>query len=167
MAEAARVVSTTPEDEDVSTSFSSLDLSDPKDGGPNQEDPPPVSPPPPPATEKFTRRRFTSDCLSSLVRDEGKAVDSLEASYKDILVSIGENPDREGLLDTPRRAAKAMMTFTQVNVKNLLIQNHFSGEIFFAGKCNRRLSDLIFHLFFRAMKRVWRMQWARESSMKR
>merc|ERR1712133_263424 len=37
----------------------------------------------------------------------------MEASYKGILVSIGENPDREGLLDTPRRAAKAMMTFTQ------------------------------------------------------
>ena len=35
-------------------------------------------------------------------------------SYKNILVSIGENPEREGLLDTPTRAAKAMLTFTQV-----------------------------------------------------
>ena len=123
MAEAAKVVTSTPEDEDVSTSFSSLDLSDPKEGqsDSNHGDPPQVNPSAA-ATEKFTRKRFTSDCLSSLVRDEGRAVDSLEASYKDILVSIGENPDREGLLDTPRRAAKAMMAFTQVNVKNLLFQ---------------------------------------------
>ena len=108
---------TTTDDDDVSTSFSSLDLSDPQ-GDPTSNPPPPeaaltdaISP----SQEKFTRKRFTSDCLSSLVRDEGRAVSSLEASYKDILVSIGENPDREGLLDTPRRAAKAMMTFTQVN----------------------------------------------------
>ena len=72
--------------------------------------------------EKFTRKRFTSDCLSSTVRDEGKAVANLEASYKDILVSIGENPDREGLLDTPRRAAKAMMAFTQVRGIHLSIR---------------------------------------------
>ena len=135
MAEAVRAV-TTPEDEDVSTSFSSLDLSDPKDGGPNQEDPP---------TEKFTRKRFTSDCLSSLVRDEGRAVDSLEASYKNILVSIGENPDREGLLDTPRRAAKAMMTFTQVNVKNMLIFQYF-WRMIFCGKVQQQADGHHFDL---------------------
>ncbi|MHC8316138.1 GTP cyclohydrolase I FolE [Pseudomonas sp. LB3P31] len=33
---------------------------------------------------------------------------ALSQSYREILVGIGENPDREGLLDTPARAAKAM-----------------------------------------------------------
>ena len=30
-----------------------------------------------------------------------------------MLTAIGENPAREGLLDTPHRAAKAMMFFTK------------------------------------------------------
>ncbi|MHC8301706.1 GTP cyclohydrolase I FolE [Pseudomonas sp. ZS1P83] len=33
---------------------------------------------------------------------------SLSESYREILIGLGENPDREGLLDTPARAAKAM-----------------------------------------------------------
>ncbi|MBK5516649.1 GTP cyclohydrolase I FolE [Pseudomonas sp. TH10] len=33
---------------------------------------------------------------------------ALSQSYRDILIGIGENPDREGLIDTPARAAKAM-----------------------------------------------------------
>ncbi|MCW8276618.1 GTP cyclohydrolase I FolE [Pseudomonas sp. PCH199] len=33
---------------------------------------------------------------------------SLSKSYREILIGLGENPDREGLLDTPARAAKAM-----------------------------------------------------------
>ena len=32
----------------------------------------------------------------------------LSQSYREILIGLGENPDREGLLDTPARAAKAM-----------------------------------------------------------
>ncbi|MBH3433717.1 GTP cyclohydrolase I FolE [Pseudomonas citronellolis] len=34
--------------------------------------------------------------------------DSLSANYREILLGLGENPEREGLLDTPKRAAKAM-----------------------------------------------------------
>ena len=33
---------------------------------------------------------------------------ALSQSYREILIGIGENPDREGLTDTPTRAAKAM-----------------------------------------------------------
>lgn len=33
---------------------------------------------------------------------------ALSESYREILVGLGEDPDREGLLDTPVRAAKAM-----------------------------------------------------------
>ncbi|MVW86048.1 GTP cyclohydrolase I FolE [Pseudomonas sp. PB101] len=33
---------------------------------------------------------------------------ALSQSYREILIGLGENPDREGLLDTPKRAAKAM-----------------------------------------------------------
>ncbi|MBV1960054.1 MAG: GTP cyclohydrolase I FolE [Alcanivorax sp.] len=36
----------------------------------------------------------------------------LETLYHDVLSELGENPEREGLLDTPKRAAKAMQFLT-------------------------------------------------------
>ena len=64
---------------------------------------------------KFTRKRFTSDCLSSTHRGKSQ-LESMAGNYHDILVAMGENPDREGLRDTPMRAAKAMMFFTKVRL---------------------------------------------------
>ena len=42
-----------------------------------------------------------------------KLVDSISDMYKNILDDVGENPNREGLLKTPIRAAKAMQFLTQ------------------------------------------------------
>ena len=39
-------------------------------------------------------------------------IDSLAESYRDVIRAIGEDPEREGLLDTPQRAAKAMEFLT-------------------------------------------------------
>ena len=41
-----------------------------------------------------------------------EAIEAIAANYKNILSSIGENPNREGLLKTPERAAKAMQYLT-------------------------------------------------------
>ncbi|MCB2206914.1 MAG: GTP cyclohydrolase I FolE [Bacteroidetes bacterium] len=40
-------------------------------------------------------------------------LEKLQAHYKEILKLIGENPEREGLLDTPFRVAKSMQFLTQ------------------------------------------------------
>ncbi|VEN52951.1 unnamed protein product, partial [Callosobruchus maculatus] len=37
----------------------------------------------------------------------------MSRSYRLLLSSLGENPDRQGLLKTPERAAKAMLFFTK------------------------------------------------------
>ena len=42
-----------------------------------------------------------------------KAVEEIAACYRRILELVGENPDREGLVKTPMRAAKAIMDITR------------------------------------------------------
>ena len=37
---------------------------------------------------------------------------NLESLYQQVLAELGENVEREGLLDTPKRAAKAMQFLT-------------------------------------------------------
>lgn len=43
----------------------------------------------------------------------------MEEHYKAIIQAVGEDPDREGLLRTPHRAAKAMQFLTQGYTQNL------------------------------------------------
>jgi len=40
-------------------------------------------------------------------------VPKMANSYKELLYNLGENPERQGLLKTPERAAKAMLFFTK------------------------------------------------------
>jgi len=44
---------------------------------------------------------------------DAQTTDELAIHYKEILRLIGENPDREGLLKTPQRVAKAIQFLTQ------------------------------------------------------
>ena len=43
------------------------------------------------------------------------ALTAMADNYRQLLANLGENPDREGLIDTPMRAAKAMMFLTKVS----------------------------------------------------
>ncbi|MCG8612174.1 MAG: GTP cyclohydrolase I FolE [Pseudomonadales bacterium] len=43
----------------------------------------------------------------------------MESHYRQIIEAVGENPDREGLRDTPARAAKAMAFLTRGYHQNL------------------------------------------------
>ena len=47
-----------------------------------------------------------------LERYSEEKVNKLAAHYKEILTLLGEDPEREGLLKTPERVAKAMLFFT-------------------------------------------------------
>lgn len=52
--------------------------------------------------------------------------------YRQILIEIGEDPDREGLMKTPERAARALVDFTRgysQDVTTVLNQAIFSEEL--------------------------------------
>lgn len=55
-------------------------------------------------------------------------LEKIAAHYKEIISSLGEDPGREGLADTPERAAKAMQFLTQGYTQNL--QEVVNGAIF-------------------------------------
>ena len=48
--------------------------------------------------------------------DNGSGVDKprIEAAVREILLAIGEDPDRDGLQDTPARVARAYEEFSRV-----------------------------------------------------
>lgn len=59
----------------------------------------------------------------SHILDENNSTDQraeeISKSYLDILQSIGEDPNRQGLLKTPMRAAKALLHFTKGYHENI------------------------------------------------
>lgn len=56
------------------------------------------------------------------------ALDELKQSYNALLMNIGEDPQREGLLKTPERAAKAFQYLTQGYHQN--IESIVNGALF-------------------------------------
>ena len=52
------------------------------------------------------------DGYEKLEQYDPASIEIIGRSYKDILVNIGEDPDREGLQKTPERVAKAMQFLT-------------------------------------------------------
>lgn len=57
---------------------------------------------------------LSSPMRSSLDSDLRPNLLRMSEQYRGMISSIGEDPDRQGLRDTPVRAAKAMMFFTKV-----------------------------------------------------
>ncbi len=58
-------------------------------------------------------------------------ITSLSGHYKEILKQLGEHPEREGLLKTPERVAKAMLYLTQgydLDAKQILTSALFKEE---------------------------------------
>jgi GTP cyclohydrolase IA len=64
---------------------------------------------------KTAKKKIRENGLNGYERNEHynpEIIDSLSKKYHTILKEIGENPDREGLLKTPERVAKAMQFLT-------------------------------------------------------
>ena len=62
---------------------------------------------------------------------EEKHIQQMSEHYRGILEAIGEDPQREGLIDTPRRAAKAMYFITggvRQNLRELINDAVFTSD---------------------------------------
>jgi GTP cyclohydrolase I len=62
---------------------------------------------------------FTEDCLPAEARIDNQSREALQEAYRNLLEAIGEDPDRQGLLRTPIRAARALEFLTQGYRQNL------------------------------------------------
>lgn len=64
-------------------------------------------------------------------RYDEKAVNRIASHYVDILTTMGEDPNREGLLKTPERVAKSLQYLTHgydINPKEILLSAMFKEE---------------------------------------
>ncbi|KAI0139395.1 GTP cyclohydrolase I [Hypoxylon sp. NC0597] len=67
--------------------------------------------------------RGTRERLEESSEQAAQRLEKLQAAVRTILECVGEDPDREGVLDTPSRYAKAMLFFTkgyQQNVRDIV-----------------------------------------------
>lgn len=64
----------------------------------------------------------------------------MSRSYRLLLTSLGENPDRQGLLKTPERAAKAMLFFTKGYDQSL------EGKTILINFCSQGIFQIIFFI---------------------
>jgi len=71
------------------------------------------------------------DGYTKIDRYNPEIIDNLSAHYQDVLKQIGEKPEREGLLKTPERVAKALLYLTQgydLDAKEILKSAMFTEE---------------------------------------
>ncbi|KAI2643225.1 hypothetical protein GGS21DRAFT_536720 [Xylaria nigripes] len=67
--------------------------------------------------------RGTRERLEESPEQAAKRLEKMRGAVRTLLECVGEDPDREGILDTPTRYAKAMLFFTkgyQQNVKDIV-----------------------------------------------
>jgi len=79
----------------------------------------------------FISTEKTNSGFAKIERFNKDRVNQLTSHYKEILKLIGENPEREGLLDTPERVAKSMLFLTQgydMNPKAILESAIFTDD---------------------------------------
>jgi GTP cyclohydrolase I len=62
---------------------------------------------------------FAEDCLPAEARIDTQSREVLQEAYRNLLDAIGEDSDRQGLLRTPIRAARALEFLTQGYRQNL------------------------------------------------
>jgi GTP cyclohydrolase I len=71
------------------------------------------------------------DGYTKIDRYNPQLIENLSANYLNVLKQIGENPEREGLLKTPERIAKAMLFLTHgydLDAKNILSSAMFKED---------------------------------------
>src|SRR6201989_2358142 len=81
--------------------------------------------------DSYADRDEGIDGYVKIDRYNPELIDSLSNHYKGVLQQIGEDPNREGLLKTPERVAKAMLFLTQgydLDAKEILTSAMFKEE---------------------------------------
>ena len=65
----------------------------------------------------FRHRKLKWQMSTPISQSRADLAPVLAERYRNILQDLGEDSEREGLLDTPLRAAKALLFFTKVSMR--------------------------------------------------